>query len=201
MRCESLTARMAENKTWWSAPKTEYIPRDSTRQSAGSCGLLLQATAEAAALLEQQIPFYARCRPVPRLRDGKEKARDSVRHDTRLFASRSVRFGMVQGHVERHPYVGTGASERARARGHGLDLVLSFWLGAVFWGVQKFRDAQAAGGADTFVPGNAVVGDTAGNSIYFLFEATFRLSARLILALHFLLPLLECCRHYDLLKG
>src|ERR1700728_4728272 len=134
MRRESLTAHVAENKTWWSAPKTQYIPRDSTRQCAGSRGLLLEATAEAAARLEQQISRFVPRRPVPRLRAGTEKA-GFVRDGGRPFASRSVRFSVVERHVERHPYVETGASERAGAQGHGLDLVLGFGLGAVFWGV------------------------------------------------------------------
>src|ERR1700677_4775858 len=96
MRCESLTVRMAENKTWWSAPKTQYIPRNSTGQCARSRGLLMEATAEAA-LFEQQLPLSSRApRPPTAARDGKEKVRDCVRGDRRLLASRSVRFGVVQ---------------------------------------------------------------------------------------------------------
>src|ERR1700733_2100582 len=112
MRCESFAARMAENKTWWSAPKTEYIPRDSTRQCAGSCALLLEATA--AALLEQQIPPFVRCRPVPRLREGTAKARGSALYDTRLnrFEGREIGSGPA---TRRETSVRWNGSVRARA--------------------------------------------------------------------------------------
>src|SRR5271154_4978320 len=128
------------------------------------------------------------------------EARRTQRKSKATARRRKFESGVLQGHCERHPYVATGATERAGS-GSWDKLLLSFRLRAVFRSIQKFRDAQAAGGADALVPGDAVVGDAAGNSIHFFLQATFRLGARFILALHFLLPLLECCRHYDLLKG
>jgi hypothetical protein len=91
-------------------------------------------------------------------------------------------------------------SDRARGLRSWVGLLLGFGLGAVFRRIQKFGDAQAAGGTDAFVPGDAVVGNASRNSINFLFEAPFCFGPGFVLALHFLLPFLECCRHYDLLK-
>ena len=56
--------------------------------------------------------------------------------EARPFRVNRMRFGVcigaVRGHCERHPYVTTGASERAAARGHWLVLVLCLRLRAVF---------------------------------------------------------------------
>ena len=164
---------------------------------------------------EKQIPACGRqasLRPAPAKmrRAGKSAGLRSLREvtqgrrdDTHYFVSRKFEgagaFGKLEreverGHFERHPYFGTGATERAGS-GSWDGLVLGFGLGAVFGRVQEFRDAQAAGSADALVPGDAVVGDAAGNSINFFLEAPFCLGAGFILTLHFLLPLLECCRH------